>query len=365
MKKGNSIFGGIIAGIILVIGGIGLLWWNEGRTVKTQQGIDEAKSNFIQVKSDKINSKNDNKLIATNGKLDLSDSEELVDEDFNIKVQSAKMERVVEMYQWTESCTTDEDNHENCTYKKEWEDSLVDSSDFKQSNSHTNPSSMPYEGIVYTAENVKMGEFILPESLLKTLSTKKEKKTSELEEEFNNEIEGYNIDGKYITDSSNIDKPEIGDIRVSFKYNDADSVSVLAVQTSDTLTEYTSKNGTKIYRLKEGIHQGDAIIQDLTDENQTLKWILRLVGALLVIFGIASILSPLSKLTGFIPIVGNVVSFATALVSFLLGTAISLIVIAIAWLRFRPLLSIGLLVVVVIIIVILLTLKKKKTKSAE
>ena len=210
-----------------------------------------------------------------------------------------------------------------------------------------------------------MGEFILPESLLKTLSTKKEKKTSELEEEFNNEIEGYNIDGKYITDSSNIDKPEIGDIRVSFKYNDADSVSVLAVQTSDTLTEYTSKNGTKIYRLKEGIHQGDAIIQDLTDENQTLKWILRLVGALLVIFGIGAFLSPLSKLTGFIPIVGNVVSFATALVSFLLGTAISLIVIAIAWLRFRPLLSIGLLVVVVIIIVILLTLKKKKTKSAE
>ena len=92
-NKSGGIFGGIIGGIVIIIIGIGLLWWNEGRTVKVQKGINEAQSNYTQVKSDKVNSKYDGKLISTNGKLDLSQANEIVDEVFNIKASTAKMER--------------------------------------------------------------------------------------------------------------------------------------------------------------------------------------------------------------------------------------------------------------------------------
>ena len=363
MKKKDSIFGGIIAGIICIIVGIGLLWWNEGRTVRTQKGINEAKENYVQVKSDKVDSKYEGKLVATNGKLDISNSEELVDATFNIKVASAKMNRVVEMYQWSEDCHTDDNNVEKCTYKKEWSDDLIDSSNFNKSG-HENPSSMPYESETYLAEDVKLGAYDLPDSLVDNLSTKKEVKNEELSDQFADKIEGYAVDGKYITNVKADEDPVIGSVRVSFEYNDADSASVLAVQSGNTFAKYNTKSGTTIFRIKEGIHQGSEIIKDLIDENNFFKWLLRALGTLLVILGIGSIFSPIQKLTNFIPLLGGAVSLVTGLISFVAGLAISLIVIALAWFRFRPVLSISLLVVVAILIVILVCIKKK-TKNAS
>ena len=83
-NKKNS---GILGGLLLLLVGIGLLWWNEGRTVKNQSGINEARKNYTQIKSDKIDSKYDGKLVATNGNLDLSASPELKDEKFGITVK--------------------------------------------------------------------------------------------------------------------------------------------------------------------------------------------------------------------------------------------------------------------------------------
>ena len=362
-SKSGGIFGGILTGIILIIIGIGLLWWNEGRTVKVQKGINEAKDVYKQIKSDKVDSKYDDKLVSTNGKLDLSNAEELVDQDFGIKASSALMERTVEMYQWTESCETDDNDNEKCSYKKEWVDQLVDSSEFKESSKHTNPSSMPYESEEFAAENVKMGAFTLPKDLITRLSTDKDKSNAELLEEAK-EIEDYAVVNKYITNVKE-DSPEIGNVRISFSYNDADSVSVLAVQTGDSFAKYTTKSGTSVYRIKEGIHTGEEIIQDMTDENKTMKWFLRLVGLLLEIFGFAAIFSPIKKLANFVPILGGLVSTATGLIALLLGSAVSLVVIALAWFRYRPILSIVLIVVVALLVFLLVKFKKKDTPTTN
>ena len=64
--------GGFLGGFLLVIGGIMILWFNEGRTVKTQSAINEALKNYKDVTSKKIDSNNDGKVIATTGKIDLS-----------------------------------------------------------------------------------------------------------------------------------------------------------------------------------------------------------------------------------------------------------------------------------------------------
>ena len=358
-SKSGGIFGGIVAGIILIIVGIGVLWWNEGRTVKVQKGINEAKKVYVQVKSDKVDSKNDGKLVATNGKLDLSESEELVDSDFGIKIKSALLNRNVEMYQWVETCETDDNDNERCTYKKEWSDSLIDSSDFKESSKHSNPDSMPYESEEFAASNVKMGAYTLPKDLLKRLSTDKKVSNEQLVEEYNKSKEDYEVVKNYITTVKEDEDPVIGDVRISFEYNDSESVSVLAVQTGDSFSKYVTKSGTNIYRIKEGTHTGEVIIQDMTDENTAIKWLLRLLGVLLEVFGFASIFSPIKKLAGFIPFLGGLVDMATGLIALVLGLSVSLVVIAVAWLRFRPILSICLLAVVAVLVFILIKNKKK------
>ena len=60
-----------------------------------------------------------------------------------------------------------------------------------------------------------------------------------------------------------------------------------------------------------------------------------------------------------IPVLGSIVNFSTSLISTVLGLAISLLVIAVAWFRFRPVLSIVLLVIVVGLFVFLKVYKGK------
>ena len=359
-RKGSSIVGGFI---ILIIG-ICLLWYNEGRTVKTQSAINEAKKNYTQVKSDKVDSKYEGKLIATNGKLDLSEANELVDEMFGVKANSAKLARKVEMYQNIEECTTDDNDNERCTYKQEWKDELVDSSSFKESG-HSNPSSMPYENEVYLADNVKVGAFSLSKELQSRLSTSKEVGEENLKEAFNNKIEGLKVTGKYINNIPEDGVPQIGNIRISFSYNNSDTISVLAVQSDNSFAEYTAKSGKGIYRLKEGTHTGAEILQDMTDENNFIKWLLRIVGTIMVMIGIAGLFDPIQRLANYVPILRNIVSFATGLVAFIGGLAISLLVIAIAWFRYRPLLSIILIVIVVALILGLKFMKKDNNLQKE
>ena len=358
----NSKTGGIVGGLVILIIGIGILWYNEGRAVKTARAISEAKKTYTQVKSDKVDPKYDGKLIATNGKVDLSASDELVDETFGIKAKSIKLKRTVEMYQWEESCETDDKDKEKCTYEKKWSDDLIDSSDFKEEG-HKNPDSMPYSEETYLASNVKLGAFTLTKELEERLPADKEVNTQQLTEQFNNKVEGMKISGKYINNIPEEGTPEIGSIRVSFAYNGTDSASVLAVQNDDTFAEYTAKSGKHVYRIKEGIHTGAVILQDMTDENNFIKWLLRIVGTILIMGGIGSLFGPIQTLANFVPILRNIVSFATGLIAFVLGLAISLLVIAIAWFRFRPILSIVLIAIAIGLIVFLRLRKPEEAKT--
>ena len=65
------------------------------------------------------------------------------------------------------------------------------------------------------------------------------------------------------------------------------------------------------------------------------------------------LIGPLTTLIGFIPFLGNVINAGIGVVSFIIGLAISLVIIAIAWFVARPVLSICLIVVIVGLIVLL------------
>ena len=44
----NSL-GGIGAGFVMFLGATCLLWWNEGRAVKTAKMLDEAQGNYVEM----------------------------------------------------------------------------------------------------------------------------------------------------------------------------------------------------------------------------------------------------------------------------------------------------------------------------
>ena len=85
--------------------------------------------------------------------------------------------------------------------------------------------------------------------------------------------------------------------------------------------------------------------------NTMMTWILRLVGVCLVCFGIALILAPLEVLASVVPFIGKIVGIGTGLFSLFFGTAWSLLIIAVAWLFYRPLIGILLLAAAVLLII--------------
>ena len=364
--KSNPI-AGVFVGLLFVIGGLILLWWNEGRTVKTEASIKEAEQNYIDVSSDKVDSANEGKIIATNG--EQKREKNLEDEIFGVIVDSSKLKRVVEVYQWVENCTEDNNGNESCEYDKNWKDDIVDSSKFKESVDHSNPKTMKYDNKTYMATNVKIGEFNVPESLLKDISTKGKVQLSTANDDQRYAATQLNLkiddSGRYFTDSANLSSPEVGDMRVSFEYNDEKYVSMMGVQKGNTIDPYVAKSGYKIYHLYEGQHNGAQMIQMMRDTNRMIKIICRVGGIILVIIGLLAIISPIQKVASYVPVLGSIFNGVTSFIAILLGLAISIIDIAIAWIAYRPVLGIGLLVAAVALIILSIVLKKKKPAPVE
>lgn len=354
-KKQKS---GIFAGIICILLATIILFYNEGRAVDTQKVINIAKEELIEVSSSTVDPNNEGKLIVTSGQINLL-NDMVYDSEFNVSMKTGKLTRVVEMYQWTESCEDDSNGTETCTYTKKWSSDIIDDKNFETG--HNNPDTMPYESKTFIMDNVKLGAFKLNNNLLNQLSTRTEYK--ELSEDVANS-KNLNIkDGAYTTYE---ETPEVGDVRISFLYNDAKDITIMGVQRADSFEEFkTDKHDYTILALEEKILNGTEFTELLTSQNKTMTWIFRLVGTVLMIAGVASILSIIKYLASFIPFLGKFVMNAVGLISILVGLALSLVIIAISWFAVRPVLSIILLVVIGGLIYLSVMINKKKKQTQE
>ena len=102
------------------------------------------------------------------------------------------------------------------------------------------------------------------------------------------------------------------------------------------------------------------MLESMTNANKNLKWFLRIVGTLIIISALGSMFNIITVLANKIPVLGKIVSGASRVVSSILGICVSLLVIALAWFRFRPILSIILIAIVVALIVFLRMYQPKK-----
>ncbi len=358
MKRVGNAFKGVLGGFIFILIGVVLLWWNEGNNVRNLKTTAEMDDIVVDVPSDKVDPANEGKLIATHG--EVINEEEMIDSTFNVKVKTPLMKRIVEVYQWDEDSDTDEDGNTTYSYKKVWDTDIIDSGNFHDKNK-VNPKSKPYEDETYSSKDVKVGAFSLSDKQISSLSTNANYTEFDIAT-----VEKLKLSasGKYLTTSKNLDSPAIGDVRISFVYNNSNTLSVLAVQSGNSFVDFVSKAGKTANRVMDGDHSGHDMINQIKKENNFLKWILRFLGAILIMGGIGAILKPISAVTSYIPLLGNVVGAAVGLISMLLGLAISFVVIAIAWVRFRPVLGISLLVGAAVLIV-LLVMRGKKAKPIE
>lgn len=344
---------GILVGLILFIVAFPLLFWNEGRTVHRYKSLKEGGGAVVSVTSNSVNADNAGKLIHVTGKADTETI--LTDPIFEVSVNALKLNRTVEMYQWqqtTESRTEKETGGGTKTvktyrYNKIWSDHKINSENFKRPSGHQNPGSIPYKQLRQTADKITLEAFVLPSSLVRKIQNFTPlpiASETPLPEELHGQATIYN-DVFYMGEDPA--SPSIGDVRVAFEVIKPFQVSIIAKQVDNTFRPYQTEVGGNIELLQPGIHSADAMIKKAQESNIIMAWIFRLTGFILMLVGLIMILRPLSVLADVLPILGDIVGAGTGVISFLLATILSLITIGIAWVFYRPILGIALIVVAV------------------
>lgn len=350
MKKITNSFAGVLFGFILIVVGVVLLFSNEKNNVKNIAVVDELRNVAIDTSSSSVDSINDGKLVAISGKLEMASP--IQDTTFGVRVESAKLVRTVEMYQYVESCTTDDNDKRTCNYLKEWREELVDDTKF-ENKGYVNPTTMPYETKKFVANSGKVGAYIISEDTLAQLNT------DTVYTNYTHIPSGYSKNGEYLVNSRDLENPQIGDVRIRFTYNASDTISVLAKQSGNTLVNYVTKEGKVIHYVSSGTKDSKELINEIQDANHFLKWIVRGLALFIEMMGVALLFKPITTISSYVPIFGSLVGKATAMVSFLFGLIITLLFTAIAWMTYRPILGIGLIIAVIILFVIVKKISKR------
>lgn len=157
--------------------------------------------------------------------------------------------------------------------------------------------------------------------------------------------------------------PEVGDVRVTWTQIVPAKVTIISQVDGDTFKPYKAKNGKRFQTLVMGKKDAADIFESAHNSNTFWLWTLRIIGILLVIAGLKGIFGILETLFKVVPFLAGIAGWGIGLVCTVVGIVWSLIIIALAWLFYRPLLGITLLVVAGLLIWIFAFKGKDKLKE--
>ena len=405
-RVGNS-FKAIGTGFMMFILGTALLWWNEGRAVKTEKMLDEAGGAYVEMTNpEKKDASLEGELICGTAMATTEDS--LSDNEFGIGAKAISLRRTVEYYQWVEHAQEKKEDKlggkevttTTYTYSKEWVSRPVESSSFKDpAYQKKNTVLTTYDENEQWAETVSWGAYKLSESLIHGISSREgldvaisEDLLKQLDKSAQTAYERFygkqsepaeqpvetaalsdsakavadslkavndslmaaaqnKTDLAYVHQAGSVlyfgrvpGSPEVGDVRVTFEKVVPARVTVMAVVDGDTFKPFKAKNGKRFQTIVMGKKSGDEIIEDAKAGNTMWTWALRFIGVLIVIGGLKGIFGFLETILKVVPFIAGIFGWGVGIVCTVVGIVWSLIVIAVAWLFYRPLLGISLLV---------------------
>lgn len=339
---------GIFAGLVIALISVAVLIFNERNAVRDIRANQELDKKVVTVANDTIDSTKEGQLIHLNGP---SVTPDLVEHpQFGISENAIRLSWNSEIYQWKERTESDtkkntggsETTTTNYIYEKQWVADAIDSSSFKEPVGHENNSVQNFRSGQSQAKNVTVGAFTLPETLISKITSSAPYPLQKVPVELATET--ANIAGG-VFHTGNASAPAIGDERVTFSLTQPGDVSVMAVQSGETFKPFTAKNGKTRFLLYEGLLSADEVVHAEEQKAKFLRWALRIGGFILMSIGFGLVLKPLSVLADVIPFMGNLVGAATGFIAMMIAAGITLIIIAISWITFRPLIAVPILVI--------------------
>ncbi len=366
----SGAFGGIIFGIILSIGAMLILIWNEGRSVKRHRDLNEGSKSAIAVSSAEVLAENEGKLVHTSGAVQVN--EKLTDNQFGVETEQAlKLIRSVEMYQWKEKVSSSTkkklgggtETTKNYSYETAWSSSPVDSSRFKIQENHQNPANWAIQAETFSVDTASLGAFQLAPFQITSLSKSEDLPVDSLDGVSSEIRSNAKLNNGGIFLGNNPDSPQVGDYRIQFEKVPTGAASLVAKQKGNSFERYQAGNGT-VALIQSGNASLEEMFATAKKGNSMLAWILRGGGFLGILIGLSLFLKPLTVLGDMIPFLGRFLNAGLGLLSAIFAAILSFLIIAIAWIAYRPLLGILLLAACAVMAFFLFRLISAKKQQA-
>jgi len=355
---------GILTGIVMFIVGTGLLWWNEGRTVKQTRALNQTEKVCVELNVASVDPAFEGKTVHATATA--ATDEVLTDDLYGASVNAIAISRTAEYYQWVERSKSEtkdkigggQETVTTYTYEKEWVGSPINSGNFHDPEYQgKNSVRIEVQDGGKSAANVSFGAYRLSPRMISSFSCNEPMDLSAVR--VDSTVASINGNVIYYGDSAS---PQIGDVRVTFRKAPASAeVSIVADVIGDTFTDHVAKNGNHVQLINMGAKSADEMFEAAHQSNKILCWILRIVGILLVVFGLKGIVGIVIAILKVLPFLANIVNVGTSLICWVVGLVWSFLIIAIAWIAYRPVIAIIMLAAIAALVYFLV----KKSKAAK
>ncbi len=348
MKKAFSNF---LFAPVLIIAAVSLLGWNEGRAVRTERALNEGLGSVVSLDPAELAAAGEGTLVHTTG--EVTTSAPLIDPDLGVQVAGLRLSRSVEMYQWRRHSSGDEEGASE--YRPEWSRTLIDSRNYPAG--RENPAQMPVRASSAAATDATIGGLTLSTEVISRLSGLQSVALTAADVEAigtrlgleEAELAGDALYLPYGFGSATA--PQIGDVRVRLEYAPAGTYSLVARRSGQLLEPFVTSGGTTIAMLRSGNYSAQAMFDQALAQNSGFTIMMRVLGFVLCFAGFRLLFSPLTALTGWVPVLGKLARSGVSIVSALLALGIGATTVVIAWLTYRPLVALPFLLICVGLIV--------------
>lgn len=397
-------FLGLLIAPVVGLVGCGLLFWNEGDYLHTAYSLDEGEKVVVSIDANTLQADREGKLVHLSGKMkvdgDIGDPDfgvkvpaikvRRIAEMYQWEEDSHTRKRK-KFGGGTETVT-------EYTYDKQWSESVINSQSFRERAGHENPLSMPFRSDEWQASPVRLGAFTLAQAQLDKLNNFEtlslpawsieqlpagisprpaivgddlylpvewlqepaadagaesgpvsEGEPSPEAPESPAPVPGEPAAPASAPQTSNrsvspsrVNTPQVGDVRVRFEYVPVSDVTIVAKQQGDTFTAYETKAKARngIMFVSTGVKTPKEMFDNARFLNTAGLWGFRMLGAFLNFFAVGMFLRPIRVFAQFIPFLGQLVGFALFFFSVVASGGVTVMVVGVAWLYYRPVLGI-------------------------
>jgi hypothetical protein len=349
----------IIFGIVLLLAGSVGLFWNEWRSASRTATLLAGERSVVSLDVQSMPTPLPAGLVHLAGQA--QPSEAIVDDVFPVRSEGLRLDRTVEMYQWREHREGSGDDREY-RYEQVWAEGRIPSERFRAGGSRVNPAPPTIASERRYPTEVSIGAFgVAPTLLVHLPASEAVVVTGAGDVYVGGEL--YRATGAAFS-TSRQPSPEIGDVRVRFEAVPAGPISVLGGINGSTVGRWTAPNGQSIAMASPGTTTADAMLAAAYRSNALSTWGIRLAATLVVFVGLALLLPRLDRHIPRIRALRADLEAALVLpLGVVLAAAWASLVIAAAWIVFRPLMSLALIVASITLLLLFIWAGERRARS--